>query len=47
MLLTALVADAFVGNFQEKVLKEYTIKEETLIFHCYKVVWQVAVLWPT
>eukprot|EP01126_Amoeba_proteus_P051185 TRINITY_DN6102_c0_g3_i2.p1 TRINITY_DN6102_c0_g3~~TRINITY_DN6102_c0_g3_i2.p1 ORF type:complete len:190 (-),score=40.18 TRINITY_DN6102_c0_g3_i2:123-692(-) len=39
MLLLALVADAFVGNFQEKVMKEYEISQEFLIFSCYRVGW--------
>jgi hypothetical protein len=29
------VADAFVGNFQEKVMKDYSATQEDIIYYCY------------
>lgn len=35
LLSIALVADAFIGNFQEKVMRDYSATQEDVIYYCY------------
>eukprot|EP01126_Amoeba_proteus_P034759 TRINITY_DN3476_c0_g1_i3.p1 TRINITY_DN3476_c0_g1~~TRINITY_DN3476_c0_g1_i3.p1 ORF type:complete len:400 (-),score=66.52 TRINITY_DN3476_c0_g1_i3:606-1805(-) len=39
LLLVAMMADAFVSNLQEKMLKDFEISQENLVFQCYRIGW--------